>query len=95
MQNSEFLEFGICWPLSVEFIWEAIRYRSNQSTYYRKLFAESFQTWMKGENSMYLSNIRYFGIVAPFLNEIAIFVMVHQQLIKIIVLQNENYIKIG
>jgi hypothetical protein len=50
---------------------------------------------MKGENSMYLSNIRYFGILAPFLNEIAIFVMVHQQLIKIIVLQNENYIKIG
>ena len=45
--------------------------------------------------SMYLSNIRYFGILAPFLNEIAIFVMVHQYLIKIIVLQNENYLKIG
>lgn len=66
MQNNEILEFGICYPLSVEFIWETVRYRLNQSTYYRKLSTESFQTGMKGENSMYLSNIRYFGILAHF-----------------------------
>jgi len=35
----QILEFGYCWPFSVEFISETIRDKGNPLSYYRKLSA--------------------------------------------------------
>jgi hypothetical protein len=39
----QILEFGICWPLSVELISENVGNRGNPSTYYLKLSSQSIQ----------------------------------------------------
>jgi len=72
-KNFQILEIGTFrQPLSFKFVSETVKDRGNQSTYYRELSLQSIQqqkthqNWMKNKNSIYLSNMRKFGIWVPF-----------------------------